>query len=139
MDKLPIMPATVDLTESAQDPDDSANVFSHSHSLSVEPVNPEPPPRELKRNSELIDDLKILQKLRREFLERESKTLSKRIITQEIAHKNEEKKEKPQASFLGVRAFRTAVLQAVMSEPSINRKRERTSDVEPKRDQGVFE
>ena len=47
--------------------------------------------------------------------------------------------EKPQASFLGVRAFRTAVLQAVMSEPSINRKRERTSDVEPKRDQGVFE
>ena len=113
------MRATVDLTETAQDLGYSADVFFHSHSLSVEPVSPEPPSRKLKTTSELIDDLKILQKLRREFLERESKTLSKRIITQEIAHENEEKKEKPQASFLGVRAFRTAVLQAVMSEPSI--------------------
>ena len=54
------MRATVDLTESAQDLDDSADDVSHSQSLSVEPVNPEPPPRELKRNSELIDDLLIL-------------------------------------------------------------------------------
>ena len=38
MDKLPIMRAKVDLTESAQDLDDSADVFFHSHSLSVEPV-----------------------------------------------------------------------------------------------------